>query len=101
MSPQPNSPKLEGWALKAVKTLEFLPGFPRTEDGVRAYTLQVQAMCGGKLIAEQLIGSVAAGAERFPTPIELRRILSARICRPADGVEARDADLADLMGRER
>jgi hypothetical protein len=101
MSPPPSGSKLEGWALKAVKALEFLPGFPRTEDGMRAYTLQVQSMCGGRLIAEKLIGCVAAGAERFPTPIELRRILSARICEPADGVKSREADLADLMGRER
>lgn len=93
-------PKMaSGWALKTVQRLEFLPGFPRTEDGVKAYAQQLQLICGTEEKANLLFQRVAAGADRFPTPIELRRIFSANVAKPADGIEAREADLADLMGR--
>tara|TARA_R110000868_G_scaffold72223_1_gene210773 strand:+ start:16439 stop:16717 length:279 start_codon:yes stop_codon:yes gene_type:complete len=87
------------WALRIVQRLEFLPGFPRTADGARAYAQQLQLICGTEKQADLLFQRVAAGADRFPTPIELRRIFSANVAKPADGIEAREADLADLMGR--
>lgn len=87
------------WAFLIVKEMEFLPGFPRTEEGVKAYAKQVFMIAGDREKFRKLADVVLRGAERLPTPIEIRRIMSSQVGKPADGLESREVDLADLMGR--
>lgn len=84
-------------ALKLVKKLESLGlGFPRTAEGIEAFTENFMAITGTVERATWLIGRMLAGCPRCPTPIEMRRIFELKYP-PADGVGSNAADLSGLM----
>ncbi len=84
-------------ALKLVKKLESLGlGFPRTAEGIEAFTENFMAITGTVERATWLVGRILAGCPRCPTPIEMRRIFELKYA-PADGVASNVADLSGHM----
>lgn len=84
-------------ALKLVKKMESLGlGFPRTSDGIEAYTEQFMAITGTIDRALWLVDRCLTGCPRCPTPIEMRRIFELKYP-PADGLASNVTDLSGLM----
>ena len=82
--------------LNYIPQLEFLAGYPRTEQGIDGLSRAFVRIVGTDDKAEWLINQIIDGCNRCPAPIEMRRIF-ARKYPPADGKSPADCDNFDLM----
>lgn len=85
-------------ATKLVRRFDALTwGLPKSAEGIEAYVEVFMAITGTQEQAEALAGYVIRGCSRCPTPIELRKIFSAKFGEPADGIKDYNADASDYM----
>lgn len=85
------------WAVTMIREMEALVGSPRTPEGIKSIATRLESMCGDEATARWLVNRIMNGAQRFPAPVEMRRILCQH-CPPADGLEERQVDVSDFMG---
>jgi hypothetical protein len=85
-------------AIKLIAELECLPpGPPKTPEGKQALARQFISLVGTVEAGTMLVDKLLRGSNRFPTPVEMRRVFS-RFMAPADGDRVEDVDLADVVG---
>ena len=83
--------------LKLIRKADFLFGFPKNDNGLELIARKFMGITGSdKERSEWLVERIIDGCERFPTPIEIRRIYENHYI-PADGVFSREVDNFDMM----
>lgn len=84
-------------ALAMVCKLDALGlGFPRTQQGLEAYTEAFMEITGTAERAQWLVGRILKGCSRCPTPIEMRRVFETKYA-PNDGLSSNSVDMTALM----